>query len=198
LQNKSARIWGFARGSVSLYSTEEHAICDLFLPRWNRAAFPRVSDARILLPAPTARLHAAPQSVDLAAVTGFADGDEVAAFYGALTEEKRLQFSQLNELIELRDPASGQKVVDGYTGMPRGFDRKPMLVFGRIGRGGRAMNSPGRIPLVDEEHCPLTVVFRSSDRATGVDETLIAVGSSGCWRPTDLTHFLQNPSAYLR
>ena len=35
------RVFGI---EVSLYSTEEHALCG-FLPRWNRANFPRAADA---------------------------------------------------------------------------------------------------------------------------------------------------------
>ena len=189
------RVFGI---EVSLYSTEEHALCARFLPRWNRANFPRAADAPDL---PTAQVQAvaiAPQPADLPAFNEVADGDEIAAFYGTLPADKQSQFAQLVALIEQRDPAAGQKVVGGYTGQPPGYNAKPMLVFGSIGPGGRAMNFLGRIPLVDGENCPLTVIFPDSARVPGIDADLIAAGSSGSWRPLDLVNFLQHPNAYLR
>lgn len=183
---------------VSLYSTEEHALWARFLPRWNRANFPRATEAADLPLAPVQAVAVAPQPADLPAFNEMADGDEIAAFYGALPAEKQSQFAQLVALIGQRDPEAGQKIVGGYTGQPRGYNGKPMLVFGTIGRGGRAMNSAGRIPLVDSEDCPLTVTFRDSARVPGIDADLVAAGSSGWWRPLDLVSFLQSPCAYLR
>lgn len=182
---------------VSLYSTEEHALCHRFLPRWNRAAFPRATGVQAIGNVQVPAVVVEPQPATVPAFNEVADGDEIAAFYGELSAEKQTQFAQLITLIGQRDPAAGQKVVGGYSGQPAGYNGKPMLVFGRIGLGGRAMSSSGRIPLVDGEDSPLTVTFPESARAQDLDEALIAVGSSGTWRPLDLTHFLQNPNAYL-
>lgn len=189
---------------VSLYSTEEAALCDLLVPRWNRATFPRTAETprteetRAVQQIPNVAADAVPQVVDPIAVNGMGAEDEINVFYETLSEEKQVLFTQLCALVGGRDPIAGQKIVRGYSGMPRGYDATPMLVFGRISRAGLAMDALGRIPLVDEENSPLTVIFRDSDRANNVDEALISVGANGCWRPLDVSHFLQHPIAYLR
>jgi len=183
---------------VSLYSTEEHALCDRFLPRWNRANFPRAADVPHL---PPEQLHAVPVVPHLADPQVFneaADGDETAAFYGALPAEKQIQFAQLIAFIERIDPAAGQKVVGEYADQPRGYNGKPMLVIGKISPSGTALTFVGRIPLVDDEDYPLTVIFPPSALAQGIDPDLVAVGKKGTWRPLSLANFLQNPNAYLR
>lgn len=73
-----------------------------------------------------------------------------------------------------------------------------MLVFGRITPGGLAKDAVGRIPLVDEKRIPLTVTFPASSRARELHTSLFAEGSSGWWRPMDLTNFLKNVDDYLR
>lgn len=183
---------------VSLYSTEEHALCDWLLPRWNRASFPRARAEPLLQPAQIEPIEIDFQPADIGVINGTMDGDEITAFFGSISAVKQGQFAQLVSLIEQRDPEASQKVVGGYSGMPGGYNAKPMLVFGKIRPSGLALRSSGRIPLVDEEHFPLTVIFRSSDRKPDIDESLIIVGRNGCWRPIDLMYFLQNSDAYLR
>jgi hypothetical protein len=189
---------------VSLYSTEEEALCARFMPRWNRAAFPRAAEAELPavvpagVPAANGALPAPADIVEAGPIFDFAGGDEVAAFFGALPADQRAQFAQLVTLIELRDPAAGQKVVRGYTGQPSGYNGKPTLTFGRIGNRGRAMSPSGRIPLVAGPDQELTVTFPETARNPDLDAALIASGPSGAWRPLDLVHFLMHPGQYLR
>lgn len=188
--------------SVSIYSTEEQALCERFLPRWNRAVFPRAAAAQ---PVPPVEAQAqilgqavAPQPDVVPLFDQMAFGDEVAAFCNALPVDKQVQFARILDLLQQRDPMAGYKIVGGYTGQPRGYDGKPMLVFGRITPRGLAKDAVGRIPLVDEERNPLTITFKASSRAPGLDTAFFDEGSSGCWRPRDLAHFLENVDTYLR
>lgn len=185
---------------VSIYSTEEQALCERFRPRWNRAVFPSAAPAQPVSHVEAQALGPAvdsqPNLVPLFDQMAF--GDEVAAFYSALPAAKQVQFSRLLDLLQRRDPTAGYKISNGYAGQPSGYNGKPMLVFGQITPGGRAKEAVGRIPLVDEERIPLTITFKASARAQGLDAELFDEGSSGCWRPLDLSHFLENVDAYLR
>lgn len=186
---------------VSAYSTEEQALCERFVPRWNRAVFPRAAFAHAVLPmeamaqVPGHRAAYQPDFVPLFDQMAF--GDEVAAFCNSLPPEKQAQFARLLDLLQQRDPTAGYKIVKGYTGQPSGYDGKPMLVFGKITAAGLAKDAIGRIPLVDDERSPLTITFKASSRAQGLDAGLFEEGRSGCWRPLDLSHFLRNIDSYL-
>lgn len=193
---------------VSIYSTEEQALCERFMPRWNRAVFPRAATAQPVPPVEAEVLGQAvvpqpelvplvPQPDTVPIFDQMSFGDEVSAFFNALPVQKQVQFARLLDLLQKCDPAAGYKVVRGYTGQPRGYDGKPMLVFGRITQKGIAKDAVGRIPLVDEERNPLTITFKASSRARGLDASLFDEGSSGSWRPLDLAHFLENANAYL-
>lgn len=188
--------------SVSIYSTEEQALCERFVPRWNRAVFPRAAAAQTVRPieaqAQVLGQAVAPQPDFVPLFDQMAFGDDVAAFYNSLPAERQVQFAHLLDLLQQRDPTAGYKIVRGYTGQPSGYDGKPMLVFGRITPGGLAKDAVGRIPLVDDERNPLTITFKASSRAQGLNAALFDEGSSGCWRPLDLAHFLQNVDTYLR
>lgn len=189
---------------VSLYSTEEEALCARFMPRWNRAAFPRAAEAELPavvpagVPAANGALPAPADVVAAGPIFDFAGGDEVAAFFGALPAPQQAQFAQLVTLIEQRNPAAGRKVVRRYAHQPAGCNGIPTLTFGRISNGGRAMSFSGRIPLVAGPGQELTVTFPETARNPDLDTALIASGPSGVWRPLDLVHFLMHPGQYLR
>lgn len=185
---------------VSIYSTEEQALCERFLPRWNRAVFPRAATTQSCQPVEEQSLEpkAASQPDRIPSFDQMSFGDEVTAFNNSLPAEKQVQFAHLLDLLQKRDPAAGYKIVKGYRGQPSGYNGKPMLVFGKITPNGVARDPVGRIPLVDEERSPLTIIFRASSRGQGLDTALFDEGSSGCWRPLDLEHFLKNVDAYLR
>lgn len=187
---------------VSIYSTEEQALCERFVPRWNRAVFPRAAAQPVPPVDAQAQVFGRAVVPSPAAVPLFdqmAFGDEVAAFYSELPAEKQVQFAHLLDLLQQRDPAAGYKIVEGYAHQPSGYNKKRMLVFGMITPGGgRAMDPVGRIPLVDKERNPLTIIFQASSRAPGLDAARFDDSSSGCWRPLDLAHFLENVETYLR
>jgi hypothetical protein len=184
---------------VSLYSSEEEALCDAFAPRWNRASFPGAKTTKVEPQAIQTVPQAMPQFV-AADVTHLAHGDEIAAFLDSLSDEKRSLFQQLAGLVEQRFPDKAQKLVRGYSNQPTGYNNTPMLVFADIGSSGRAVGNGwvARIPLVDETRAPLTILFPSSAKRLDLDPTVISEGQHGAWRPLDIAAFLHAPDIYLR
>jgi hypothetical protein len=73
-----------------------------------------------------------------------------------------------------------------------------MLVVGTIRASDRrAVNWNARIPLVDEDDNPLTIIFPGSRRSPLLAAGRFAEGDKGVWRPLDLDEFLNDPDAYL-
>lgn len=184
---------------ISLYSSEEEALCEALEPRWNRANFPSARTAKVE-PQVT---NADPQEthpVIAVDVTHLMRGDEIIAFLDALSDDKRALFHQLAQLVEQRFPNNGQKIVKRYTDQPKGYNNTPMLVFANIGPSGRAADNKwvARIPLMDEDRCPLTILFPSSAKRLDLNPAMISVGKLGAWRPLDITAFLHAPETYLR
>lgn len=196
---------------VSLYSAEEQALCERYNPLWNRARFPRIQlisetpSSADVLPEPYATptngvafpsdpVDSQTPEVDFSQV---AQGDEITAFLGALDKSKRFQFLSLCELLLRLDPQSAQKLVSGYVGQPKGYDNKPLYVFGHIGNDGRARHRCGWIPLTDSQTSPLTVIFPAKARSLSLDKCLFVEGSTGNWRPLDLSHFLAHTKQYI-
>jgi hypothetical protein len=200
---------------ISLYSSEEQALCERFSPLWNRARFPQVNSdnknlapSRNLLSQPSNQEELeivpapnSPQQIPQMQDIDFSDlafGDEVSIFLDSLDAKKRGQFIQLVSLLQNREPQAGQKIVRGYAGQPSGYNGKPLYVFGFMGNDDRARNRPGWIPLLDTVKSPLTVIFPPKVKCPDIDSSLVSVGRTGDWCPLDLSHFLANTHLYLR
>lgn len=184
---------------VSLYSSEEEALCEAFEPRWNRASFPGAKTADVEPQVIEAAGQDMPQAV-AADLMQLAHGDEIAAFLDSLPHGTRALFQQLIGLVDMRFPDKAQKIVTGYNNQPTGYNKTPMLVFADIGPSGRAVGNGwvARIPLTDEDRAPLTILFPSSAKRLDLNPALISEGQHGAWRPLDTAAFLRTPDSYLR
>ena len=196
---RTLQVWGRLSPSInlfgqetSLYSAEEAAACDAFEPLWNRANFPRAPNVGAAVP-DEPRPGGNPPLV-AAAFEAVPHGDEVAAFVGGLDEPTQARFMRIMDFVQQRHADAGDKIVRGYTGQPPGYNQKPMLVVGQIrATDGRAVNWNARIPLVNEDDNPLTIIFPGSRRSPLLAANRFAEGDSGVWRPLGLDEFLNSP-----
>jgi len=154
---------------ISLYSAEEQALCERYSPLWNRARFPQVYRADPALSVESLQSSSedavsAPLGVDFSQVI---QADEISTFLDSLDMHKRTQFLSLCKLLQRIEPGARQKLVAGYSGQPKGYDGKPVFVFGHIGNDGRARRRVGWIALTDSETAPLAVIFPAKARRSG-------------------------------
>jgi len=200
--NSGAKIYVYAReaGSielfgvkVSMYSAEEEAMCELLMPLWNRAKFP---DGKAQSNADTA-------GVDLTVQDVFDDlpgAIEVKAHLQSLEKDRRQTFIAVMKILEKHLLGNGieQKVVGGYTGQPRGYSQKPMLVYCRRSPSGRAVRGGwyARVPLVDEPNAPMTLLLNPSMVLPGADEALFTRVGAYCI-PKSLSAFVAHPDRHL-
>ena len=184
---------------VSLYSSEEEALCEVFEPPWNRASFPGSKKDKAVTQVDQAIPENLPQATETDLMQ-LAHGDEIATFLDSLSEDNRTLFQHLTGLVEQRFPGQAQKIIKGYTNQPPGYNNKPMLLFSNVGPAGRALPKRwvARIPLLDERQAPLTILFPTSAKRDDLRPELISEGKHGAWRPLDIAVFLNDPDSYLR
>jgi hypothetical protein len=186
---------------VSLYSTEEEAMCSAYASLWNRATFPALP-AENKPDASSRKENSAPlidMPIDFSQCT---NADDIHSFYAGLSREGKTNFIQLLNLVS--DIPSfnemPQKIICGYTSQPSGYNNTPMLIFSPIGPNGRALGGQWgvRIPLVDVEggKKPLTIIVNEKFINPSLSEALIARGQDS-FRPLDLDDFLSDPRKYL-
>jgi hypothetical protein len=185
---------------VPLYSVEEEALCEQFNPLWNRAKFPKKSKKE-----PSKKEETLDESnEDVDQKIDFSDlayGSEAKFFYESLDLNEQRSFLQMLGFIADTPEFSRlqQKIVGQYTSLAPGYSGIPILNFALLHESGRAVaNSWGvRIPLVSAAEHPLTAFFPKKYLNPSCPEDLIEWGSSGSFRPKNLTHFLYDPSIYL-
>lgn len=197
------KLFGFPT-SIALYSAEEEALCDQFNPLWNRAKFPskakkisnKVSDGE--------GRQALYEVDDLNVPIDFSEmarGGDVSSFYMSLNYQDRNLFLQILALIEDTPELAvlQQKIVDGYSEQPQGYNKVPMINFAMIHESGRAVaNSWGiRVPLINAESSPLTVILPKKYINQKCDPDAIEWGSSDSFRPKSLSDFLINKAKYI-
>lgn len=87
------------------------------------------------------------------------------------------------------------KIVDGYTGMPSGYDNIPQLIFAEFHEAGRAVANSRlfSIPLRCDEKYPLTIIL---PKWRDIGNESVERGENG-FRPTELTEFLSAPNQYF-
>lgn len=203
-QGRTIQVWGRLSASTSLfghetslYAAEEAAACDAFEPLWNRANFPRVPHVGAAVPGEPGPEGDLP--LVAAAFEAVPLGDEVTAFFGGLDLPTQERFMRVMNFIQQRYADAGNKLVKGYTDQPPGYSGRPMLVIGQIrANDDRAVNWSARIPLVDGDDNPLTIIFPRSQRNPNLAAHRFAEGRAGVWRPLDLDEFLNEPGDYLR
>ena len=86
------------------------------------------------------------------------------------------------------------KIIDGYTGMPSGYDGIAQLIFAEFHESGRAVANSRlfSIPLRCDQKYPLTVIFPLRFDAGHFD---VDRGDRG-FRPLSLDGFLASPDEY--
>jgi hypothetical protein len=165
---------------ISMYSAEEHALCERFAPLWNRAKFPSAGER----PGRKATKRTTAPPIEVAAeqpvgrrveetmpleaedvgrievdFSDLAGGDLATAFNDWLDDADQRRFVQLIQLLQQRNlPLGSQKITHGYGGQPpgnlvTGYTMVPVLVFGVIVGNTRpqARQRAGWIPLVETE-----------------------------------------------
>ena len=120
-----------------------------------------------------------------------------AEFFEGLSEPHHsLSLRLLDWCYELAD-ANGcrPKVIDGYTGMPKGYDGIPQLIFAEFHESGRAVAHSRlfSIPLRCDEKQPLTIIFPSRFDSGCIDIDR----SDEVFRPLSLKKFLSDPSHFV-
>ena len=120
-----------------------------------------------------------------------------AEFFQGLSEPHySLSLRLLDWCNELAD-ANGcsPRVIDGYTGMPKGYDGIRQLIFGEFHESGRAVANTRlfSVPLRCNHKYPLTIIFPSRYNAGCID---IDRGDEA-FRPLSLEKFLSNPSHFV-
>jgi hypothetical protein len=202
--------------STSLYSTEEAAACEAFEPCWNRANFPQIRGAATvnlppiaLIPPATEEAVTVPEDQqplvgeDPAATTAVAfqdipQGDEVGMFVQSLDVDTQVRFLRAMDFLQQSQPTATHKIVRGYSDQPAGYNNKPMLVIGNVRESdGRAVRWFARVPLINEDCTPLTIIFHRDLLNPTVETARVSIGRKGDWRPIDLDAFLGNPDDYL-
>ena len=119
-----------------------------------------------------------------------------AEFFEGLSEpHQSLSLRLLDWCYELAD-ANGcsTKVIDGYTGMPKGYDGIPQLIFAEFHQSGRAVANSRlfSIPLRCDHNYALTILFPSKFDA---DHSEVDRGDEA-FRPLSLDRFLSSPDEY--
>ena len=119
-----------------------------------------------------------------------------AEFFEGLTEPHQSHSLRLlNWCYESAD-ANGcsPKVIDGYTGMPKGYDGIPQLIFAEFHQSGRAVANSRlfSIPLRCDEKHPLTIIFPiwRDNGHEAVDR------AENGFRPIKLDEFLSAPMSF--
>ena len=193
---------------ISLYSTEEEAMCKAFSPLWNRASFPKTKNKEtspiplVEKQADDASLsneHSVPlNTIDFSQLN---DSSEANAYFENLTPEAKSKFTQLFNYVQSVGEFSQlpQKIVHGYENQPtqpQNYNKVPMLLFARIGRKGTALPNQWavRIPLCDNN---LTLIFPDRFLVNDIDEALIYRGKGNNFCPVNIDDFLAHPERYI-
>lgn len=201
---RTSKVEAIFGAQTAIYSAEEEAACIAFEPRWNRAKFPRMPaiGAGMVAPEEQPLVEAEPiNGVGEAVAAAFVEvpqGDEVVAFAQTLEPVAQAQFARIMSFIQERAPGGGQKIVHGYSHQPTGYNNTPMLTCGQIRESdGKADKWFARVPLVNTDRSPLTIILHPDLLSPAIDHALIAVGAARVWRPLDLNAFLASPENYL-
>jgi hypothetical protein len=203
--------------TVSMYATEEDALCGRFGPRLNRAAFPEVTGGEEATPdvveKPASEIKQAPQPGVAKALLAEGDGSRIVALINsrlrvqdegtvddmigqveAYGPQDLARLEGLLELIEARllAPDHALKLIGGYGDQPKGCNGITTLGFGRLVERNFAPNGwVARIYLTDSPRVsfPLRML-----NAAGRDQV---EANNNLFSPLDVDAFLRNPGAFL-
>ncbi len=203
--------------TVSLYATEEDALCALFGPRLNRAAFPVVtgSDAatRDVVETQVSDIKLEPKSGVVEVVWAESDRSQIAALVNsrlrvqdegtvddmigqveAYGPQDLFRLEGLLELLEARllTPDHALKLIGGYSDQPKGCNGITTLGFGRlIERNFAPKGWVSRLYLAPSPRVsfPLHMLNVAAHDRVETNDKLFA--------PLDVDAFLSDPGAFL-
>lgn len=212
--SKTVMLFG---NRVSMYATEEDALCALFSPRLNRAAFPEVTSrdkaAPDLAETPVRGLEPEPQSRvadlllaegDLSRIAARINGrlsvqdegtiDDLLGQVEAYGWQDVARLEALLEVLEARllAPDHALKLVGGYTSQPKGCNGITTLGFGcLVNRNFAPKGWVARIYLTSSPRVafPLHTLNAAARDRVETNDHLFA--------PLDVDAFLTDPGAFL-
>jgi hypothetical protein len=204
--------------TVSMYATEEDALCALFGPRLNRAAFPEVAGLDEVKPEPVAKPvgdpgRMPPQSV-IEAELAEGDRSRIAALInsrlrvqdegtvddliGQVEAYGPQDLGRLEGLLEVLEarllaPEHALKLIGGYTDQPKGCNGITTLGFGRlVDRNFAPKGWVARIYLTPTPRVsfPLSMLDPGARDRVETNDHLFS--------PRDVDAFLRDPGAFLQ
>ena len=182
--------------TVSRYSIEEEALCELLSPLWNRAAFPNASKGA------RNELIVNDQHVKLSANTSQLNGDTLT-WFESLDHVDQLKFRNIIKYTESVDKLKviPQKNISGYSGQPPRFNNIPMLAYGKFNNSGR-IKPNGWLLRVPKpiDGLGLTLFIPCCFMADKVNLSKVLRHGSGekeFFYPTDINEFLKSPDQYV-
>jgi hypothetical protein len=129
-----------------------------------------------------------------------ARGREISAHISTLDDRRKADFYKIVRLLSeyLVADEVEQKIAGGYSNQPRHYNNTPMLVYSRLGKGGRALNNGwyARVPLVNTDVAPMTVFLNESSLRPDYDPKFVS-RQRNVFVPKDLKHFINHPELYL-
>jgi hypothetical protein len=161
------------------YSLEEEILYKQYRPRWNRQ--------RLVGKKPS-----------LSTVLNLNWPDELRDFRDDLkkSDQRKLDKLLIWAVTQAEDLEREFKLVGGYSGLPRGFDNKPLLVCAKYNHNGnmRQKTRLFAIPLHSTPDHPVTMLIARS-HTKGANNRWI--GENALVQPKDLEKFIAAPSQYF-
>jgi hypothetical protein len=189
----NATIFGV---TVSRYSLEEEALCELLSPLWNRATFPNASKVT------HNKLIVNDQHVKVATHTSQLNGDTLL-WFESLNQVDQLKFVNIIKYTESVDKlkAIPQKNISGYSAQPLGFNNIPMITYGEFGKTGRIKPNSWllRVPKRTDGF-GLTLFIPCCFMADNLNASKVlrhGVGKNEFFYPADIDDFLKFPHQYV-
>lgn len=183
--------------TVSRYSTEEEALCKYLSPLWNRAGFPDSAKSKKLIEKNKGK------SKEVAKLVNSLETD-ISLWFEQLKLDDQDRFSKIlnyAESIEILREIP-QKVIGSYTNQPKGYNKIPMIVYGRFTKSGRVASNGWllRIPQPTSKPSGLTLFIPQCYSASKINPaSVVRHGSSSqeFFYPLDLDNFLRHPEEYV-
>ena len=206
-----ARISGvttlFGIKDVNQYSVDEEAIQELFQPQWNRAEFATARQKSLSIDQRKSNLLELEIPSDERCLvvgqidfTGMLGSEMLRGFIHGLSPQNKLRLNKLLIWVKgLKDLiGSDIKLVKGYVGQPKGYNKVATLVFSPVTKSGRANREAWlvRIPLRCDQLFPLGVTLPDRKRSEKIAINSITEGKGNCFSPNDLDSFLENPDYF--
>lgn len=204
--------------TVSLYSTEEDALCARFAPRLNRAAFPEISGRQQALPDPVASIVQQPKQIPLQVdAQPVASEDAPSRIFALINNRLKVQdegtvddmigqveaygpqeLARLEGLLEVVEtrllaPEHALKLIGGYTRQPKDCNGITTLGFGRLVERNFAPNGwVARIYMTAAPRVsfPLNMLKPDARDLVEANEKLFA--------PLAIDSFLRDPGAFIQ